>query len=240
MTTHDRRLLELHNLYQGSSRILILGNGPSLLKQDLRPLEHEWTFACNGFPKWKARPFEPNFYGVSDIKDAKYFEALGLDSLVTPFRFNVQFESRRDVHDGRFIWVEKAPDNIQIHSHGTVGMGPELPPIPTGRTTPLTLAQIALWLGFRSIYFLGVEQTTGYVYNPKAQVTMQGAEMDRSERYLKAIQKCFLRFRQEVEEQHGGYVADCTPDGFLTGHTTEITMAKAVLPYVPLSEALSR
>lgn len=235
---HDPRIHSLHNTNQG--RCFVLGNGPSLLTQDLRPLRGEKTFCCNGFPKWRERPFGPTFYGVSDIKDADVFRRLPVDDLATPWKFNVQWESRRDVHDDRFIFVEKAPDNIQVHAHGLVGMGDTLPPVPTGRTTPLTLAQLALWLGFRRLYFLGIEQSGhGYVYAPEADTTTQGYSRADHPRYYLALQRCFARARQEVEAA-GGVLADCTPGGFLSGHSQERAgvPARPVLPYVPLEEAL--
>ena len=77
----------------------------------------------------------------------------------------------------------------------------------------------------------------GYVYDPGAVTTMQGREMVRDQRYLLALQRCFTRARKDLEAV-GGVMADCTPGGFLTGHTDEVTLRRAVLPYVPLEEVL--
>jgi hypothetical protein len=225
----------LHNQFSG--RIFMLGTGASLLNQGLHCLTGEQTFVCNGFPKWADRPFSPTFYGVSDIVTTKPFSELPIGSLDTRYKFNVQWASRAEVHDPRFIFVEKAPDNIQVHSHGLVGMTDTLDPVPTGRTTPLTLVSVALWMGFREFYFLGVEQYGGYVYEPDATRTMQGHLMERHERYYKAIQRCFARARADVEAV-GGRIVDCTPGGFLTGRCPELP-GSAVLPYERLEDVLA-
>ena len=96
--------------------------------------------------------------------------------------------------------------------------------------------QLALWFGFRELYFLGFEQHGGYVYDPDAIRTHQGYQMERHVRYYRAIQRCAERARAEIEAA-GGTLADCTPDGYLTGQYKEIP-AKAVLPYKRFEELL--
>ena len=81
------------------------------------------------------------------------------------------------VHE-EWMTVKKASDDVQVSSSGLVGakglvdeygnrngvpsiypdIMPDgtLPPIPTARTTPLTLISVALWLGYRDFILVGL------------------------------------------------------------------------------------
>ena len=144
----------------------------------------------------------------------------------------------------RFIWVEKAHDSQQMRNAGFLGLTEaELPRFPTGRTTPLTLAQLAAWMGYREFYFLGIEQTRGYCYDPAIANTDSGGEFpgDKNPKYRIAIKDCAKIMRQAIESA-GGSVHDCTTGGILnvTGkglHDSAVPAAD-ILPYKDLREAL--
>ena len=221
---HSDAVLRLHNTREG--RCFILGNGPSLLKQvdELAALKDEATFCCNSFGRWKEAPFSPTYYGLTDMHDVEMMNPYIFPHL-DMMRFQVGWEE--DEHHKEFHWVDKAHGESQVHSNGLVGFGTkdeclchmsdELPSLPTGRTSPLTLMQIAIWMGYREFYFLGIEQTRGYVNEPDAVMSTTGRmefPLDKNPKYQIAIQRSFERARKDLES-HGGTLIDCTPNGLL-------------------------
>ena len=215
-----------HNIAEG--RIFILGTGPSLIDQLplLALLQDEATFACNSLPSWKELPFTPTYYGVTDIEDQRT-----LDSLTWPeldmHKFQVGWKDAvgrgADVlgdeypQNDAFIWVEKAEENVQMWNSGFVGLGLHLLPLPTGRTSPFTLAQLAAWFGYREFYFLGIEQTRGYCHDPGATMgftNRQAFPLDKNPKYQMAIQRSAQRMRMDIENA-GAHVYDCSPGGLL-------------------------
>lgn len=205
-----------HNIASG--RMFILGNGPSLLKQydELKKLKNEVTMTCNGMGRWADLPFTPHYHAVTDIPLYEWLEAA-----VGPWKGTVRFACQRAGEDEhpRFLTVPTAPDGIQVWSHGTVGLGDEWEDIRTARTTPLTIIQLGLWMGYRDFYLLGMDNTRGYVWAPEQTISITGRAafpVDKSVRYAQAIQKAATRMRQDIEAA-GGRLVDCTPNGFLNG-----------------------
>jgi hypothetical protein len=242
--THSEFVLKQRNTRWG--RIFILGTGPSLLEQLplLHKLKNEATFVCNTFFQWKEAPFVPTYYGISDIYDQHDINILAdlIPSDVTAF--NVQWEGY--YNNPRFHYVCKAHDSQQVRGVGFVGLEETLPTVPTGRTTPLTLAQIAAWMGYREFYFLGCEQTRGYCHEPDAVVSGASRRrhefpLDKNPKYRIAVRDCARRMRADVEAQ-GGRVYDCSPGGVMnsTGNQihTGLPPVKPSLEYRDLKEVL--
>jgi hypothetical protein len=245
----DPRVLALHNSAE-TPNILILGNGPSLVDQlDLLRQAKAGglpIFTCNGYGSWIGAP-EPTYHGVSDVRTWKGLEKVRYPHWQRTLRFNVQFErdSTGDTdwaeHEGWWT-VKKAPDNIQVSPHGLVGFGDELEPIPTARTTPMTLISLAIWLGYRDFYLAGVEQTRGYAWNPnETKSSIIGAEfpLDKNPRYQLSVQRNAKKIREDIEA-NGGSIYDCTPNGLLNGRT-EVERGFAtpeILQFKPLEEVV--
>lgn len=235
-------LNDYHNASSG--RCFMVGNGPSLLEQlHLLPLlKDETTFCCNSIGEWDELPFEPTYYGVTDLSDYKWLERNRFPHWKKTLRFNVQFVDWPEHPD--FQTVQKAPDNVQVDPYGTVGMDETLPPIPTARTTPLTLGQLALWMGHRELFYIGIEQTRGYAYDVDATMSMTGRHafpLDKNPKYQTAIQRNAAQMRKDIEA-HGGRIVDCTPGGLLNVTGKDIPRRNVpwrdVLPYESLESVL--
>lgn len=242
MTQTMTGLNSLHNTRSG--RVFILGTGPSLLGQLplLEGLKGEPTFACNSLLKWDALPFTPTYYGITDIYEQKRIDFYAGMLHKETTAFNVQWPGF--YNNQRFIPVEKAHDSQQMRNAGFLGLHElELPPLPTGRTTPLTLAQLAAWMGYREFYFLGVEQTRGYCHAPSTVISDDGFSQfpgDKNPKYRIAIKDCAKIMRQAIEDV-GGQVFDCSPGGILnvTGKGLHDSVSAAdILPYKDLKDVL--
>lgn len=241
---HDPLVLELHNSAK-RRRCFIVATGPSLLQQmHLLPLlKDEDTFSVNGLPRWKALPFTPTYHGVTDIPhsavQSKFvFPEMGPEVL----RFNVAWPGWE--HADGFTYVEKAAEHIQMQTYGFAGLNDDLPPLPTGRTTPLTLAQLAAWFGYEELYFLGFDLSRGYVDRPEATEGNSGRpfQIDDNPRIIQSIQRCATKM---VEYLHaaGRQVYDCSPGGFLNDSNTRMPRGLRpipIIPYRPLADVLQR
>jgi len=199
------------------------------------------TFVCNSVPKWEDLPFTPTYYGITDVYDQRLLDRLTFPEFNGMKRFHVTWpweEARNDA----FTYVEKAEEGVQMWNVGFEGFGEELPPLPTGRTTPLTNAQLAAWMGYREFYFLGIEQTLkGYAHAPETTNNMRGLPRNTNPRYQMAVQRSFERAKADIEAA-GGKIFDCTPGGLLNetgeGNQWRGIRRYTILEYVPLEEVL--
>lgn len=211
-----------------SKRIFMLGVGPSLREQadDLALLEKEHTFACNRMPLWKELPFTPTYYGLTEPMNAQQIEYY---DRITSERWGDKVQ-RFVIHPEQidkpgWTWIQKEKDEgpLAMRLHGLTGFGDTLAPLKTGRTSPLTLLQVAAWMGYREFYFLGIDfWPKGYCFDPEADpgVTVH-------ERTLKGVADS-LRVAKQVVEENGGIMVDCTYQGKMN----------KVLGYKPLSEVI--
>lgn len=199
---------KIHNTHQG--RCFMLGTGPSLIDQlpMLKRLEGEYTFTCNRAHLWKELPFTPFVHYVSEPGPLVAWGA-GVGS-------NYDFPEAQNriaciwtrVTAPGWLWLPKAPDDIQLRWQGAWGMGDFLPPIPTAWASPLTMSQLALWMGFTEIIILGCD------------ISQTGQSWDREKgttkfpRNIRSILECADRLSRDVW-RHGREIWDCTPGGRL-------------------------
>lgn len=216
-------LANVHNKYRG--RCFLLGTGPSLLKQvELLPrLEKEYTFTCNRmakFQEFKIRPF------IHCVTEPQPFLEWGLDIVEV---YNYPQAANKvaciwwPVKLPGWLWIPKAPEEIQIRWQGFHGLKEPLRPLPTGWASPLTIAQLAAWMGFTEFYFMGIDTTNvGQAWNP----TTERATYPRN---IRSICECFDRARMDIQ-MAGRKVYDCTPGGRIN--------KEGILPYVELGDVL--
>jgi hypothetical protein len=205
-------LESLHNTKSG--RCWMMGVGPSLLLQTqyMDALADEDTFTCNRMPLWTDLPFVPTYYGVTEPANAEnldYYDNMTKEfwPCPDPLRFVVH---PTEVKRHGWIWVPKEFEGgpLAMASHGIRGMGDTLGRLKTGRHSPLTLSQIAIWMGYREIIFIGIDfSPKGYVFdleaNPGQTVT---------HRAIYGAQRSHVRAYSDFTA-NGGVMWDCTPDG---------------------------
>jgi len=178
----------------------------------------EFTFATNDLLRWEGIAFTPTFHGLSEQELMPKLDRFVIPERKVKWRFACH---QAEVRHADWQWVAKAPDDVQIDTHGMMGLGDDLPPLPTGRATPLTLGvQLGAWMGFDPIYLLGCDNTrTGSVLDPDKQ-------RDRVD--LAPVVRSAQRCRQDMDKV-GRSLIDCTENGGLN----------SVLPYQPLEEVLA-
>ena len=217
-------LQEIHNKYQG--RCFLMGTGPSLAEQAaLMPkLASEYVFTCNRMHLWKElgiRPFvhcvtEPQPFLEWGTNIAPIYDHPNAQNKVAVMWWPVRVPG--------WLWCPKAPEEIQIRWQGFYGMGEPFRPLPTGWASPLTISQLAAWMGFREFIFLGIDTTQqGQAWDPTNGRTLQA-------RNIRSIMECFDRARVDIQRL-GGVVYDCTPGGRIN--------REGILPYRSLEDVLS-
>ena len=215
---------DVHNTHVGD-RCFIFGTGPSLIDQLplLQDMDNEYTITCNRVNKWKDRPFKPWLHCVTEPGPLVVWGAAVGTAYDVPDAVNRVACCWSTVYAKDWNWLPKAPDDIQLRWQGSFGMGDYLPPIPTAWASPLTISQLALWMGFSEIYFLGND------------LTQMGQAWDREQgttkfpRNIRSIMECAERLNRDIW-RNGRRCFDCTPGGRMS--------REGAMDYKPLEEVL--
>ena len=188
-------LQDLHNTASG--RIYLVGNGPSLLTQDLGRLTSEHTFTCNRFSYWE-EAFTPTYHICSQSVVEK-----GIEPRDPPFQRHKFIAGYGDGAMDGWVYVRKGRDRPMA------GLGDTIPYVRTKASQAFIMTQIALWMGYRDIRLMGVEQRDGghvfdsdgksvpFVSAPREQILHEWAKL------------------REYAEAGGANITDLTPDGTL-------------------------
>jgi hypothetical protein len=217
-------LNDVHNTKSG--RTFIFGSGPSLLSQlDLLPrMQQEETWTVNRIARWKDLPFTPVHHVTAEPGPIGAWGKMVYPIYDYPTAINRIAINWCPVTAPGWLWCPKAPDDIQMRWEGFEGLKDELGPLITGWASPLTLCQLAAWMGYTEFYFLGIDLTqTGQAWDKESGRTLY----PRNER---SILECFERARRDIERA-GRAIIDCTPGGKVN--------AEGVLEYQELEEVLS-
>ena len=166
------------NVYSGK-RCFVIGNGPSLLLEDLEKLNDEITFASNKiyriFPKTCWRPdfyvaFEPEFVCMNideiintDIKNARFVNIRGR-----------KLCSNKVEADNRVLWIN-CYRKFMLKKESTKGIlfSEDISKIIyDAYTVTFTILQIAAYMGFNEIYLIGMDHnkedvSTSHFYTEK-------------------------------------------------------------------------
>ena len=220
-------VMQAHNTAK-VKQIFLFGTGPSLggqlpLLQEMSK-QHKHTWTVNRMRTFKALPFTPLFHSIAEPAPVEAW-GRGIYPLYDfPEAVNRIAVHWYPVYAPGWTWVAKAQDEQQIRWHGFFGLGDVFPPLPSGWASPLTVAQVAAWMGYQEFYFLGVDTTQ----KGQAWDAVQGRTA--RERNILAILECFDRARAQIQKA-GRKVFDCTPGGRLN--------REGVLPYAELSDILA-
>jgi hypothetical protein len=215
---------DVHNTHVGE-RVFIFGTGPSLIDQLslLKMIGKEHTVTCNRVKRWKEIPFTPWLHAVTEPGPfLAWGRAVG-ESFQFPEATNKIGCCWFPVDIPGWNWLPKAPDDIQVRWQGAFGMGDYLPPIPTAWASPLTIAQLLLWMGFSELYILGTD------------VSQMGQVWDREKgttkypRNIRSIIECADRLRSQVW-LGGRKIWDLTPGGRMN--------VEGAMPYRELRDVL--
>lgn len=152
----NHKLACLKNKYRGQ-RCFIIGNGPSLTKEDLALLKNEVTFASNRIYKmFEQTEWRPTYYAVFDdsmAADKDLQSNVNVMSCEGKFLREQGWLSNRSIINPCYIHSFYSRKYLAAPEFSTdLSKG-----IFTIATVTYALIQIAYHMGFREIYLLGVD-----------------------------------------------------------------------------------
>ncbi len=213
-----RELRSFHNIHRGE-RCFIVGNGPSLKKMDLGKLKGEYTFGMNRiYMAFPDMGFETSYYVcMNDLVVEQC--AADIRSLRMP-RF-ISWRGRR--------WVAREPGLNFLYSTYT---GPGFTHDLTGRvwesaTVTYVALQLAFYMGFSTVYLIGVDHNFVTQGKPNTTVVSQGDDPNhfnpgyfgKGFRWqLPDLETSEIGYRlaRDAFQAEGRQVLDATVDGKLT------------------------
>ena len=154
-----------HNKHKGE-RCFVIGNGPSLKKQDLDLIQSETTFVVNGF--WKhpsVKHSQPTYYFICD---PIFFDGSSVaNNFFQDLRQHI-FASRFFVPSRSYnVVVEQSllPSDLTSYvafSERMLGDNPAdefdlTKPVPGVQTVPQLAILAAIYMGFSEIYLIGLD-----------------------------------------------------------------------------------
>ncbi|MCB1396695.1 MAG: glycosyltransferase [Rhodobacter sp.] len=147
----------IRNRHAGQ-RCFVLGNGPSLKVEDLELLKNEVTFAANKiYLCFNETQWRPTYYSVEDLLVAQNCQAeiMALSGMTKIFPDHMlRFLPRRANHHYA-RWLPPADNRVQYREFSrdlTKG-------ICWGSTITYSMLQMAVHMGFREIYLLGLDHS---------------------------------------------------------------------------------
>lgn len=227
----SERLKKLRNSFEGRA-CAIVGNGPSLAAKDLERIKNSYSFGVNKiYDIYPYTSWRPTFYAIQDYKLMKILlselDHATKDSLYRFFNARILNELGYSALDGsqdyyfklENEWNKDAKITEPSFSEDFSELAYE------GYTVTYTMIQLAVYLGFTSIYLLGIDHNYSFPpsqegilsettednyftgYKPVKNVILNAPRLERSEMaYQKAFRYC---------NEHGIKIFNATRGGNL-------------------------
>ena len=150
-------LVNLAHRYRNRERCFIVGNGPSINRTDLSKLKGEVTFGVNSiFLKYDESDFRPTFYVVEDhlvAEDrAREINALKGSIKLIPVYLSYCIEEKPDTVFFNHVPRKSYPQGFDFSKNAAEVTY-------AGGTVTFTCMQLAYYLGFKTIYLVGVDHS---------------------------------------------------------------------------------
>ena len=160
------KLKFLKNSYM-DKRIFIIGTGPSLQVDDVKKLKNEYTMGLNSFVTGiKEFGYEPSFYGFTDVEVVndiwtKEVMALSKSIVFMPTRRWYNPKVKKALLD-----KQNVVEYPMIEGHQWMNFAKKVPKdfskdasreVYFGYTCAYAMLQLAVYMGFKEIYLLGMD-----------------------------------------------------------------------------------
>lgn len=178
-TRDGKKIASFKNQYKGK-RCFFIGNGPSLKVEDLNILykNKEITFAFNRiYNIFSDTSWRPNFYLSQDDKILEGCKKT-VSNLDLPIKFiPVQFKMNLNINIKNAIYFNM--DWYDIDNPNNLLFSDSIEKkIYSSRTGMYTAAQIAAYMGFSEIYFIGVDHHFRTSMNNNGEVVVDNSVKD--------------------------------------------------------------
>jgi hypothetical protein len=227
---------QLHSRHPGE-RCFILCNGPSVNEQDIRPLRGETVFSVsNGYLHPDYRYISPRYHCVPQITYASLPPEKTVDWFREMDRSIGNAEMFLDCQEWSLVQRHRLFSGREAHfvcmgkNHFRANAGiPDLAGIiPRVQTVPIMALMIAMYMGFREIYLLGVDhdwfvkKEYRYFYGPGATATdstlaSDGRLLTNLWDELPAVGRVWAQYRaiKRIAQANGVRIYNATHGGML-------------------------
>ncbi|MDJ0510392.1 MAG: DUF115 domain-containing protein [Crocosphaera sp.] len=223
IVTHSKRLEQFKNLHKGES-CFIIGNGPSLNKMDLTPLQKVHTFGLN------------KIYLIFEKVDLNLSYHVSVNPYVVEQSINnfislscpsfLSFKSFC-LYQKKQMNKLKVPENIYFIGEGSnCSFSLDISEkIDKGYTVTYTAMQIAFYMGFKQVFLIGVDHSFKTEGKPNEKQVLKGDDLNHfspnyfanQEWQLPDLEGSELAYRMAkfTYERSGRKIYDATVDGKL-------------------------
>ncbi|MBY0145898.1 6-hydroxymethylpterin diphosphokinase MptE-like protein [Neobacillus niacini] len=175
ISSNGKNIKTLKNLHL-SKRCFIIGNGPSLIPKDLDKLKNEITFAFNRiYYIFDKTDWRPTYYCSEDdktiFKSKEEINNLKIEDKFFPVNFpwdyNIHFKNAN-------YYIFKFGDrNVEPRFSEDIVKG-----IYWGNTVAYTAIQMAVYMGIKEIYLLGVDHNFSKMINDIGEIVIDEKAKD--------------------------------------------------------------
>lgn len=165
--SNNKRIKQYKGKYRGE-RCFIVGNGPSLTKEDLDLLKGEYTFAANKiYYMFKKTEWRPTFYCSQDLVVLNEIEKEFLNVSTCAKATFLRMQGFSNIRN----WYQKIPNLVWIPIWERFSNGDKIyfssradRFIYDGWTVTYMAMQLAVYMGFTKIYLIGVDHSFPFEY----------------------------------------------------------------------------
>lgn len=179
LSKFGKHISHYHNAYLGK-RCFFIGNGPSLKAEDLTRLHinGDMTFAFNRiYNIFDQTPWRPTFYISQDEKMlqgcVEIVDGLDLPVKLIPIQFH--WYHGINIHDALYFNMNWQNVDNPLEFQFSENAAHEIHCASTGM---YTAAQFAAYMGFKEIYFIGVDHHFQISQNNKGEIVVDNSVKD--------------------------------------------------------------
>lgn len=162
---YDEKLKSMKNMASGKS-CFIVGNGPSLTTDDLELINDQDCFAANlVFRIFNKTDWRPKYYVIQD-RYADTGDAL--DNMKVQYMFIGEYYWRkRGINNSHAVCIRARRNNLNKKIAFSEDISEYIINTPT---ITYTMIQLAVYLGYKNIYLLGMDHSYALTYDEKGNV----------------------------------------------------------------------
>lgn len=190
--SNNNKLLSIFKDKYKDKRCFIIGNGPSLSIEDLEKLKDEFTFAFNRiYYIFDKTTWRPSFYISEDIKILENSKN-EINTLNLPYKFIpdiAKFDYNINIDNA--IYFKQI---MELNKDRTPKFTNDISKwIGWGSTVTYTAIQIAIYMGFKEIYLLGIDHNFRVTQNNEGKIIIDNSVKDYfCDEYNKDKEKLYI------------------------------------------------
>jgi hypothetical protein len=167
ISQNGKNIKALKNIHHGQ-RCFIIGNGPSLKTEDLDKLKNEITFAFNRiYYIFNQTEWRPTYYCSEDDKTIlnSKEEINNLKLYNKFFPVNLPWDFKIYIQNAKYYILKFGERNLEPTFSNDMTKG-----LYWGNTVAYTAMQMAVYMGIKEIYLVGVDHNFSKVINDQGEV----------------------------------------------------------------------